>query len=100
VDDAYWMFYQHNDKEVLLGDNISVGHRMAVYEHRVDLILDSEPVTSDCEVTIGSVNFGKSGSGSTTKVLCSHTLPLEKDDLYNKNGSPNYRCFLERVSGT
>ena len=49
------MFYQHNDKEVLLGDNISVGHRMAVYEHRVDLILDSEPVTSDCEVTIGDL---------------------------------------------
>lgn len=73
---------------------------MAVYEHRVDLVLVSEPVTSDCEVTIGSVNFGKEGSGSTTKVLCTNTLSLEKDELYNKNGSPNYRYFLERVSGT
>jgi hypothetical protein len=66
----------------------------------VHLILDSEPVTSHCEIIISSVNFGESGFGGTAKVLCSGTLSLEKGELYNKNGSPNYRHFLERVSGT
>ena len=100
VDDEYWMFYQRSEVKIPFGDNISVPDRFAIYEERVNLILESDPITSFCKVIIGSVNFGEPGSGGVAKVLCTNALPLVKDGLFNKNGSPSLRYYLKRVSGT
>ncbi len=89
------MFYDRSDVQISMGKNVTPKQRNEIHEQRVKLILDTDPVTSGCVVIEGSVNFGESGSGGTAKVKCPNSLPLEKDGMFNHDGSESYRYRLK-----
>ena len=93
--DEYIMFYDRSDVQIQLAKGTTVEARNRVYESRVKLILNTDPNTSRCEIVKGSVNFGEPGSGGTAKVVCQTPPPLEKDGMFNMDGSPNYRYRLK-----
>lgn len=90
----YIMFYDRSDVQIQLTKGITVEAKNRVYDSRVKLILNTDPNTSNCVVVKGSVNFGEPGSGGTAKVVCQIAPPLEKDGMFNMDGSPNYRYRL------
>ena len=92
----YWMFYDRSEVSIPRVGDITSSERNVIYEKRVSLILQSDPATSSCKVIRDSVNFGEPGSGGSAKVKCTKAIPLEKDGLFNLDGSPNYRYFLKR----
>lgn len=93
--DEYIMFYDRSDVQISMEKGVTPEQRNEVYESRVKLILNTDPVTSSCVVIEGSVNFGEPGSGGTAKVKCPNSLPLEKDGMYKKDGSEGYRYKLK-----
>ncbi|WP_445361310.1 hypothetical protein ACJJIL_04960 [Microbulbifer sp. EKSA005] len=93
--DDYIMFYNRSDVQISMRKGVTPEQRNTVYEGRVKLILNTDPVTSSCVVIEGSVNFGEPGSSGTAKVKCPNPLPLEKDGMYNQDGSESYRYKLK-----
>jgi hypothetical protein len=95
-DGEYWLFYDRSEVARPHVGDITTLERNAIYERRINLILQSDQVISSCKVIEGSVNFGEPGSGGAAKVKCTKVIPLEKDGLFNGDGSPNYRYYLKR----
>ena len=93
--DEYIMFYDRSDVQISMERGVTPEQRNEVYEGRVKLILNTDPVTSSCVVIEGSVNLGEPGSGGTAKVKCPNPLPLKKDGMYNQDGSESYRYKLK-----
>lgn len=93
--DEYIMFYDRSDVQVSMEKDVTPEQRNKVYEERVKLILNIDPMTSACLVIEGSVNFEEPGSSGTAKVKCPDQLQLKKDGLFNLDGSENYRYTLK-----
>ncbi|WP_444891064.1 hypothetical protein [Microbulbifer sp. DLAB2-AA] len=93
--DEYIMFYDKSDVQIRMAKGVSPEDRNRIYESKVKLILNTDPDTSECEVVKGSVNLGEPGSGGTAKVICLRSPALEKDGMFNMDGSPNYRYRLK-----
>lgn len=97
--DRYWMFYDRSTVQSNIAKNISPDGRTKIYEDRVNSILKSDPNTSECRVESGSVNFGEPGSSGAAIVKCPSSLPMVKDGMSNKDGSPSYRYRLKINAG-
>lgn len=93
--DEYFMFYDRSDVQISMANGATPKERNKIYQQRVKLILNTDPVTSMCAVIKGSVNFGEPGSGGTARVKCPSLLPLEKDGMFNADGSESYRYKLK-----
>lgn len=95
--DEYWMFYKRSAIEIPLDKGTSYLERLKAYEPQVNIILQNDPNTASCAVIKGSIIINSLGPDGTARVRCINSPPLEKDGLFNMDGTPNYRYRMSVI---
>lgn len=94
--DRYHFYFAKRLMDFSGANALLVKARYERYEKNLNELLGSDPNTTGCKVSAGSINLGEPGSGAVALVSCTKPVPVQVDSsAFTMDGKPFYRYWLK-----